>query len=121
MVMYPEGGIRTPGLPQLADFKNGPFRVAIEQQVPVVPVTIPLNGYILPNDKKLLMKPIRPRMILHEPIPTVGMTEADIEPLKQRVREVIEQELAKHHPSAANRANPMRKKRSKFAFGFKSH
>ena len=62
----------------------------------MVPITIPYNGFILPNDRKLLMRPVRPLMILHEPIPTTeGMTEADTESLKQRVREVIEQELTK--------------------------
>ena len=97
MVMYPEGGIRTPGPPQLARFKNGPFKVAIEKQVPVVPVTIPHNWFILPNDKKLLMRPHRPLLIFHEPIATRGMSEADIEPLKQRTRQIVEQELARHH------------------------
>ena len=98
LVMYPEGGIRTPGPPRLASFKNGPFKVAIEKQVPVVPVTIPHNGFILPNDRKLLMRPRRPLLIFHEPIPTQGMSEADIEPLKQRTHQVIEQELARHYP-----------------------
>ena len=114
MVMYPEGGIRTPGPPQLARFKNGPFRVAIEKQVPVVPVTIPYNWFILPNDKKLLMRPYRPLLIFHEPIATAGMTEEDVEPLKQRVYERIAQELEKYHPQPVNppvqSAPPRRKK-----------
>lgn len=98
LVMYPEGGIRTPALPQLARFKNGPFKVAIQKQVPVVPVTIPYNGSILPNDRKLLMRPRRPLMIFHEPISTAGMDEHDIEALKQQVFERITQELASYHP-----------------------
>ncbi len=97
MVMYPEGGIRTPAPPRLARFKSGPFRVAIEKQVPVVPVTIPSNWFILPNDKKLLMRPRRPLLIFHEPIPTAGLTEADVETLRDQVFEVIEQELARYH------------------------
>ena len=104
MVMYPEGGIRTPQPPQLASFKSGPFKVAIEKQVPIVPVTIPYNWFILPNDKKLLMRPRRPLMILHPPIATTGMTETDVEDLKQRVQRVIEQELSKYkyrHPIAS--------------------
>ena len=107
MVMYPEGGIRTPEPPQLAHFKSGPFRVAIEKQVPVVPVTIPHNWFILPNDKKLLMRPRRPLLIFHEPIPTVGLTEADVPTLRDRVFGVIEQELAHYHGggSAQNAAS----------------
>ena len=98
LVMYPEGGIRTPALPQLGSFKNGPFKVAIQKQVPVVPVTIPYNGSILPNDHKLLMRPRRPLMIFHEPISTTGMNEQDIETLKQQVFDCITLELAKYHP-----------------------
>ena len=97
MVMYPEGGIRTSAPPQLAHFKSGPFRVAIEKQVPVVPVTIPYNWFILPNDKKLLMRPRRPLLIFHEPISTAGLTEADIPKLRDRVFAVIERELARCH------------------------
>ena len=52
MVMYPEGGIRTSAPPRLAHFKSGPFRVAIEKQVPVVPVTIPYNWFILAQRQK---------------------------------------------------------------------
>ena len=105
--MYPEGGIRTPAPPQLASFKSGPFRVAIEKQVPVVPVTIPDNWFILPNDKKLLMRPCRPRLIFHPPIPTQGMTEDDVEPLKQQARQIIAQELAKHYPCRVESPEPV--------------
>lgn len=98
MVMYPEGGVRTPAPPQLARFKNGPFKVAIEKQVPVVPVTIPYNWFILPNDRRLLMRPYRPLMIIHEPISTVGLTEADAERLKKQVHDCIAQELSRHYP-----------------------
>ena len=97
MVMYPEGGIRTPDPPRLAPFKSGPFRVAIEKQVPVVPVTIPYNWFLLPNDKKLLMRPRRPLLIFHEPIPTAGLTEEDIPALRDRVFGVIEAELSRYH------------------------
>lgn len=97
MVMYPEGGIRTPQPPQLAHFKSGPFRVAIQKQVSVVPVTIPYNWFILPNDKKLLMRPRRPLLIFHEPIPTTGLTEADIPTLRDQVSAIIARELAHYH------------------------
>ena len=114
MVMYPEGGIRTPGPPRLASFKNGPFKVAIEKQVPVVPVTIPYNWFILPNDKKLLMRPIRPLMIFHAPVSTTGMTLANVEPLKQQVYDVIATELATFYPdekTPASSNRPVRRKK----------
>ena len=114
MVMYPEGGIRTPQPPRLAPFKSGPFKVAIEKQVSVVPVTIPYNWFILPNDKKLLMRPRRPLLILHEPIATTGLTEADVDALKQQVYDVIEQELARHATRSATADQHPLKKRESF-------
>mgnify|MGYP001079560655 CR=1 FL=1 len=99
LVMYPEGGIRTEQPPYLARFKNGPFKVAIDKQIPVVPITIPYNYLILPDDGKLLMRPRRPVMIIHPPIETVGMTEDDQKQLREQTFEVIRQELEKFHPS----------------------
>lgn len=40
MVIFPEGHIGEEFPPRLYDFKDGPFRLAIESQVPVVPVVI---------------------------------------------------------------------------------
>ncbi|MEM8965327.1 MAG: lysophospholipid acyltransferase family protein [Bacteroidota bacterium] len=100
LVMYPEGGIRTEHPPQLARFKNGPFKVAIEKQIPVVPVTIPFNYLILPDDGKLLMRPRRPVMVIHQPIETKGLTENEQNQLRKQTFQIIEQELKKFHPSS---------------------
>ncbi|MEQ9441087.1 MAG: lysophospholipid acyltransferase family protein [Cyclobacteriaceae bacterium] len=97
LVMYPEGGILTEHPPQLARFKNGPFKVAIEKQIPLVPVTIPFNYVILPDDGKLLMRPRRPVMIIHPPIDTQGMVEADVNALREQTFAIIDQELQKYH------------------------
>nr|WKN36470.1 lysophospholipid acyltransferase family protein [Tunicatimonas sp. TK19036] len=102
LVMYPEGGIQSEHPPQLARFKNGPFKVAIEKQIPVVPITIPFNFLILPDDDKLLMRPRRPVMIIHPPIETRGMVEADVNALREQTFAIIEQELQKYH-----QANPI--------------
>lgn len=40
MAIFPEGGIREEFPPRLYDFKNGPFKLAIETRAPVVPVVI---------------------------------------------------------------------------------
>ncbi len=98
VVMFPEGGIKSVDAMHLAPFKNGPFRVAIEKQIPIVPVTMPYNGMILPDDGKLLMRPRRPKVIFHEPIETKGMGEKDIEKLKQQTFWIIHTELSKYFP-----------------------
>lgn len=95
LVIYPEGGIFSPYPPQLAPFKEGPFRLAIEKQIPVVPVTIPNNWIILPPHEFLVRLGIV-EVIFHEPIETKGMTNADLRQLMDHTYSVIEKELTQH-------------------------
>jgi 1-acyl-sn-glycerol-3-phosphate acyltransferase len=89
LVIFPEGGIMTEKDPVLSKFKDGPFRVAIEKQIPIVPVTIPYNWIILPPDEFLLRwHPLK--VIFHEPIETVGLTLKDLDTLKENVYQIIE-------------------------------
>jgi 1-acyl-sn-glycerol-3-phosphate acyltransferase len=95
LVIFPEGGIVTEKDPVMSRFKDGAFRVAIEKQIPIVPVTIPHNWIILPPDQFLLRwHPIT--VIFHEPIDTKGLTLNDVDALKVKVFGVIESELQKH-------------------------
>jgi 1-acyl-sn-glycerol-3-phosphate acyltransferase len=94
LVIFPEGGIITEKDPVLAKFKDGPFRVAIEKQIPIVPVTIPFNWIILPPDEFLLRwHPLK--VIFHEPIDTSSYTVRDVDALKERVYRIIDGELKK--------------------------
>lgn len=95
IVIYPEGGIFSPYPPQLAPFKEGPFRLAIEKQIPIVPVTIPNNWIILPPHE-FLLQPGVVEVIFHEPIETAGMTTADLSRLMEQTYTVIENELNAH-------------------------
>ncbi|MBX2965505.1 MAG: 1-acyl-sn-glycerol-3-phosphate acyltransferase [Cyclobacteriaceae bacterium] len=95
LVIYPEGGIITTGEPVMGRFKDGAFRIAIEKQIPIVPVTIPYNWIILPPEEFLIRwKPVK--LIFHEPIETNGMTADDVKTLKEQVFSIIEQELKKY-------------------------
>lgn len=40
VVIFPEGGIAEAYPPPLADFKSGPFRLAADRNIPIVPVVI---------------------------------------------------------------------------------
>jgi len=95
VLMYPEGGIITAGPPKMGKFKDGPFRVAIEEQIPLVPVTIPFNWIILPDDD-LLMNHHKAKIIYHQPFDTKGLTLDDVGSLKERTFSVIQNELNKH-------------------------
>lgn len=95
LVIFPEGGIVTTSPPKMGRFKDGPFRIAIEKQIPIIPVTIPYNWIILPDDGKMLVTWRRSKLIYHEPIETVGMTLEDIDRLKEKVYHIIDKELKK--------------------------
>lgn len=96
LVIYPEGGIMTTKDPVMGRFKDGAFRVAIEKQIPIVPVTIPYNWIILPPNEFLLRWHFM-KMIFHKPIETRGLTLDDIDTLKSQTTAVIAAELKKYN------------------------
>lgn len=93
LVLFPEGGIREIA-PVLSRFKDGAFRMAIEKQVPIIPITIPHNHIFMP-DGTFIVKPTKLKVIFHEAIDTKGLTEEDVKSLKDKVREIIHDELKK--------------------------
>ena len=98
LVTFPEGGIWTAekDMPLLSPFKNGPFKIAIEMQVPLVPVTLPYNWKIMPIGSFHKAGIHRSKIIYHSPIETKGMTLKDVQTLKEKTRQVIDQELRAH-------------------------
>jgi len=96
-VMFPEGGTEK-NPPKLDQFKDGAFRIAIEKQIPIVPVTIPYNWIILPNHQGLMVTRRTSTAIYHKPLPTEGLTLDDLESLKGQVSRIIESELLNHFP-----------------------
>lgn len=94
MVIYPEGGIRATHPPQMHPaFKDGAFRMAIRQQVPLVPISLLNNYLLLPDKKNMRLNPGAVRAVIHTPIPTKGLTEADVENLRHQVFETIQRTL----------------------------
>ncbi|AHM60498.1 phospholipid/glycerol acyltransferase [Flammeovirgaceae bacterium 311] len=106
LIMFPEGGVQSDCPPRMARFKEGPFRVAIEKQIPVLPVTFPYNWLILPDDKTYLLYPQTVRMVVHQPIETKGMSIADLPALQQQVYQIIDQELKKYNRDEDRQRNP---------------
>lgn len=93
MVIYPEGTISPKG--KLKPFKNGAFKLAIEKQVPVVPVVNLNNWHFLENGGffKSNGRPGIPQIIVGEPIETKGLDIEQIEELKNKVYTFIKSEL----------------------------
>jgi 1-acyl-sn-glycerol-3-phosphate acyltransferase len=94
MVIFPEGKIPDNYPPQLHEFKNGPFRLAIEHKVPIIPVTS-LNTWKVLWDTGL-EKGSRPGICdihVHAPIETAHLTVDDADALRDEVYKLINDKL----------------------------
>lgn len=92
--IFPEGGVPEDESVVLDDFKDGAFRLAINHQIPIVPITF------LDNKKRLSYTffsggPGKMRALIHPFIPTVGMTIEDTRELNDQARSVILNTLEK--------------------------
>ncbi|GAA4831139.1 lysophospholipid acyltransferase family protein [Algivirga pacifica] len=85
--VFPEGTMnKKPPMP--ARFKKGAFLIAIQHQVPIVPVSIINHWKVWPKlAPYLCWCPVM--VVQHAPIETKGMTEADIPLLMEKVYQVI--------------------------------
>ena len=81
--VFPEGTRSRDGL--LHGFKKGGFKLALQAQVPIIPITIIGSRQILPPDS-IIFRPGPIDMYVDEPIPTEGLSDGDIEMLMRRVR-----------------------------------
>ncbi len=73
---------------KLLNFKKGAFRVAIDQQLPVLPMTLIGTRDVLPAGSKRI-QPGTVYLRIHPPIETTGMNTADLRGLLDHVREVV--------------------------------
>lgn len=97
LVIFPEGTISEKAGVEMLPFKDGPFRLAIETQTPIVPVTMPFNHMFLPDVAgKFIVRWHPLKLILHNPIPTEGLTLEDIPFLKNKVYHIIQAEFKQH-------------------------
>ena len=85
--LYPEGTRSRDGA--LQPFKKGGFKFAMQTGLPVVPVTIKGSRQVLPRDS-IIFRPGDIEMHLDEPIPTLGLADADLPALMEKVRAAME-------------------------------
>ena len=90
--LFPEGTRTRDG--SLQPLKKGGFRLALEAGLPIVPVTIVGTRRAMPRGSMVLRAgPVE--MHLDAPIPTAGLTDADLPALIQRVRAAMESHFEK--------------------------
>lgn len=87
LVIFPEGGRTDDG--HIKPFLPGAFFLAIKAQVDIVPIALVGTFELLPMDTyHIKCRPLEMRV--GEPIPTKGLTMADLEPVSKRVQAALE-------------------------------
>ncbi len=94
LIIFPEGKIADDYPPILHEFKNGPFRLAIEFKIPIIPVTS-LNTWQMLWDTGLQYgsKPGICHIFVHKPIETAHLTLDDADSLRDEVYSLIQQKF----------------------------
>jgi 1-acyl-sn-glycerol-3-phosphate acyltransferase len=82
-LIFPEGTRSRTG--ELLPFKKGGFIMAIEAQVPIVPVAVQ-GGRAAMRKGSAIVRPVRVSVRIGKPIPTTGLTIDDRDTLIERVR-----------------------------------
>jgi 1-acyl-sn-glycerol-3-phosphate acyltransferase len=93
MMMYAEGGILTDNPPHMVrPFKDGAFTMAIQQQVPIVPITLYNNHRVIWHTD-MLVWPQTVHARVHAPISTQGIQPDQAEQLKEQVWQLMQADL----------------------------
>lgn len=86
MIFFPEGTRSSSD--EMLPFKLGAFRLAIENRLPVLPMSVVGTRRILPRGR-WLPRPGQARLVIHNPVATDGLVPADAAALASRVRTII--------------------------------
>jgi 1-acyl-sn-glycerol-3-phosphate acyltransferase len=94
IAIFPEATIPACS-PELGRFKSGAFRIAIQNQIPIVPVVFLDNWKLFPDSvgRRFLVQPGLSRILVLKPIPTIGLTENEVSALEQKVFHLMEEKL----------------------------
>jgi 1-acyl-sn-glycerol-3-phosphate acyltransferase len=93
LMFFPEGGIFTKNPPQMVAFKEGAFKLAAELQKPIVPVTLPDNWRIFPDDGMLMPRPGTCRIIIHPPIDPAISEQNEVRRMQDQCFATLQAEL----------------------------
>lgn len=91
VIIFPEGTI-SKDAPKMKPFKNGAFKLAIEKQIEIVPITF-VNVYKRLQDTPFLQGQAGPgitKIVVHKPVSTIGYKEENSDELKQKIKSIIE-------------------------------
>lgn len=93
--IFPEGTFNETGKP-LKELYDGAFRIAIETQTPIKPILFLDTFHRMHYRSVFSLTPGRCRSVFLKEIPVEGLTGRDVEMLKQKVQQVMEQKLKEY-------------------------
>jgi len=94
LIIFPEGGIADNFPPTLHEFKNGPFKLAIDLKIPIIPVSSSTTWKLLWDDgTKYGTKPGVCHYHVHKPVETAHLLPADADKLRDEVYGIIGRQL----------------------------
>ena len=93
LVIFPEGGITSKEPPKMGEFKEGAFKIAIQKNIPIIPVTIYNNWIIMEDKKDKILRWKLSKVKFHSSIETKSLSLDNVQELKDKVFEIISKEL----------------------------
>lgn len=104
VVIFPEGTIGTT-VPKMRPFKNGAFKLAIDNKIAILPITFLNNHKLLTVDPFFPSsgRPGKAMVIVHKPIETKSFDADDMLLLKTKVEHVINQSLLAYDDVKSNK------------------
>ena len=86
LIVFPEGTRSTDG--SVARFKGGPFVIALQAELPVVPITLVGSRHVMFKGQ-LMVRPGRVTLIVHDPIDTAGVPRESAREFASNVHDVV--------------------------------
>lgn len=90
--IFPEGGVPDDESILLDDFKDGAFRLAIDYQIPVLPIVFHDNKKRFPYSF-FKGSPGQMRVLMHPAVCTKGLQQKDKKKLREEIYTIIKDEL----------------------------
>jgi 1-acyl-sn-glycerol-3-phosphate acyltransferase len=98
LLLFAEG-TRNTSSNLIKPFQSGAFKIALESQLPLAPITIIGSQKILSPNLKFRVYPFRQIVVVFDkPISTEGLTTKQVPTLKNQVREIMIDNIQEHEP-----------------------
>lgn len=101
VTLFPEGTFKDEATEPLLPFHSGAFRIAIDLQLPIIPMVL-VNARSLLTNNKLPVHPCTITCIYAPPIEIAGLTHDDVPALKEQVYNQIRNMVIEHEPLFAH-------------------